>query len=194
MSTLNVDKVDPSTGTALELGTSGDTINIPSGVTIANAGTATGFGGISWQSVVTGSTMTAVAGNGYWIDTTSNACTITLPASASNGDEIMFADYARNWGTNGIVIDSNGLNYQGDDDSYTVEYGTDGTALHIVYSGSTNGWIPTLDKTVTDVPIKKNTEGIFGYGYTGSNVSMSNLVSNTGVVATDVTGVGTARR
>ena len=44
MSTLNVDKVDPSTGTALELGTSGDTINIPSGVTIANAGTATGFG------------------------------------------------------------------------------------------------------------------------------------------------------
>ena len=42
MSTLNVDKVDPSTGTALELGTSGDTINIPSGVTIANAGTATG--------------------------------------------------------------------------------------------------------------------------------------------------------
>ena len=53
MSTLNVDKVDPSTGTDLELGTSGDTINIPSGVTIANAGTATGFGGISWQSDLT---------------------------------------------------------------------------------------------------------------------------------------------
>jgi hypothetical protein len=37
-------------------------------------------GGISWQSsIVTGSTLSAVAGNGYWIDTTSNACTITLP-------------------------------------------------------------------------------------------------------------------
>ena len=34
MSTLNVDKVDPSTGTALELGTSGDTISIPSGATL----------------------------------------------------------------------------------------------------------------------------------------------------------------
>ena len=34
MSTLNVDKVDPSSGTALELGTSGDTINVPSGVTL----------------------------------------------------------------------------------------------------------------------------------------------------------------
>ena len=34
MSTLNVDKVDPSTGTALELGTSGDTVSIPSGATL----------------------------------------------------------------------------------------------------------------------------------------------------------------
>jgi hypothetical protein len=45
MSTLNVDKVDPNTGTTLTLGTSGDTVSIPSGVTIANSGTATGFGG-----------------------------------------------------------------------------------------------------------------------------------------------------
>ena len=70
---------------------------------------------VSWQSVVTGSTLTAVAGNGYWIDTSSNACVITLPAAASVGDTIVFADYARNWGTNAITIDSNGLNYQGDD-------------------------------------------------------------------------------
>ena len=45
MSTLNVDKVDPSSGTALEIGSSGDTITIPSGATIVNSGTATGFGG-----------------------------------------------------------------------------------------------------------------------------------------------------
>ena len=36
-------------------------------------------------------------------------------------------------------------------------------------------------------------KAIFGYGSTGANVSMTNLVSNTGVVATDTTGVGTAR-
>ena len=116
--------------------------------------------GISWQAIETGSTMTAVAGNGYWIDTTSNACTITLPSSASNGDEIIFADYARTWGTYGIELDSNGLNYQGQDDGYTVEYGTDGTALRIVYMDATQGWVPTLDKTVEDVPVKLNTEGI----------------------------------
>jgi hypothetical protein len=71
-------------------------------------------GGISWQSsIVTGSTLSAVAGNGYWIDTTSNACTITLPASASVGDQIIFSDYKRTWGTNAITINTNSLNFQG---------------------------------------------------------------------------------
>ena len=37
------------------------------------------------------------------------------------------------------------------------------------------------------------TKAIFGYGYTSAVVSMTNLVSNVGVVAADVTGVGTAR-
>ena len=60
MSTLNVDKVDPNTGTALEIGSSGDTITIPSGATIVNSGTATGFG-----AALTGSsdnTMVTVTG------------------------------------------------------------------------------------------------------------------------------------
>tara|TARA_R100001530_G_scaffold77847_1_gene54459 strand:+ start:23 stop:622 length:600 start_codon:yes stop_codon:yes gene_type:complete len=39
VSTLNVDKVDPSTGTALEIGSSGDTITVPSGATFNVAGT-----------------------------------------------------------------------------------------------------------------------------------------------------------
>ena len=36
-------------------------------------------------------------------------------------------------------------------------------------------------------------KAIFGYGSISGAVSMTNLVSNTGVVAADVTGVGTAR-
>jgi hypothetical protein len=45
------------------------------------------------------------------------------------------------------------------------------------------------------IPTSNNTtKAIFGYGYNGSvSVSMTNLVSNTGVVANDTTGVGTAR-
>jgi hypothetical protein len=110
-------------------------------------------GGISWQSsIVTGSTLSAVAGNGYWIDTTSNACTVTLPASASVGDQIIFVDYARTWGTNKIILNTNGLNYQGnqtDGSSNYPEYNTDGQSVTIIYSGATQGWIPTVDDDVT---------------------------------------------
>ena len=180
-------------GLVAKLGTDGQVLTSSgAGVTVAFEDLAAG---ISWQSVETGSTMTAVAGEGYPIDTSSNACTITLPASASNGDQIIFTDYARNWGTNGIIIDSNGLNYQGEDDTYTVEYGTDGQSVEIVYSGATKGWIPTIDEAVADVPeAPGNPYGMYAFGLDGSAwVSLSNLISNVGVVSTDVSGVGSAR-
>jgi hypothetical protein len=57
MATLFVDKVDPQSGTSLEIGSSGDTITIPSGATITNSGTATGFGqeGFTFYAYKTGS-------------------------------------------------------------------------------------------------------------------------------------------
>ena len=45
MSEIKVNKVSPATGTAITLGDSGDTFTVPSGATIVNSGTATGFGG-----------------------------------------------------------------------------------------------------------------------------------------------------
>ena len=45
MSEVKVNKVSPSSGTAFTLGDSGDTFTVPSGATIVNSGTATGFGG-----------------------------------------------------------------------------------------------------------------------------------------------------
>jgi hypothetical protein len=47
MSTLETNLIQPSTGTSLTIGASGDTITIPSGATITNSGTASGFGGIT---------------------------------------------------------------------------------------------------------------------------------------------------
>jgi hypothetical protein len=49
MSKIEVNQVDPQSGTTLTLGTSGDTISIPAGVTLANSGTVTtGFASICW--------------------------------------------------------------------------------------------------------------------------------------------------
>ena len=104
----------------------------------------------AWQSsIVTAATLNAVVGYGYWIDTTSNTCTITLPGSANVGDQIIFVDYARNWATNKIIINQNSLNYQGFS-SPNPEYDTNGQTVNIVYSGATKGWIPISDDDVTN--------------------------------------------
>jgi len=156
MSEVKVNKISPRSGTDLTLGDSGDTFTIPSGgtltvasgATLTNSGTATGFASIAWQSsIVTAATLTAVAGRGYWIDTTSNAVTVTLPSSASVGDELWFIDYARNFATNNLIINTNSLKFQGAV-STAVAYKVNGTALNIVYSGTTKGWIPTEDDPV----------------------------------------------
>ena len=45
MSEVKTDKLSPRVGSGtVTLGTSGDTFSIPSGVTLSNSGTATGFG------------------------------------------------------------------------------------------------------------------------------------------------------
>lgn len=123
----------------------GDNLFRASGVIAA----AAAGGGVSWQSVETGATFTAVAGNGYPVNTTAQACTVTLPASASVGDEIIFTDYARNFATNALTIDQNSLKYQGQT-SPNPEYDTAGESIHIVYMDATNGWIPINDGAVAD--------------------------------------------
>jgi hypothetical protein len=154
-------------------------------------------GGLDWSSaVITGSTLSAETGKGYFINTTSNTCTITLPASPAIGDQIVFADYARTWATNNVIIDSNGNNFQGDPDTYTVDYDTAGQSLNIVYSDATKGWLPVSDDAVADVGVAPLTQkGIFAFGNDGSGyVSVTNLCNSSGVIGNDVTGTGTARQ
>ena len=132
----------------ITIGASGDTITIPSGATLANNGTATGFASIAWQSsIVTAATITVESGKGYWLDTSSNAITVTLPAAPSVGDQIILTDYARNWATNNITINPNSLNFQGNTTPQPV-YDTNGESIDIVYSGATKGWIPNTDGAV----------------------------------------------
>ena len=150
-------------------------------------------GGLSWQPVVTASTVTVEAAKGYFINTTSNACTITLPSSAEAGDQIILIDYARNWGTNAITIDSNGLNFQGSPDTYTVDYDTAGQSLNLVYSDATTGWTPSSDIVNALEPVAPETQqGIMAFG-DGDGIDKSNLVNSSGVIASDISLVGTQR-
>jgi hypothetical protein len=82
MSELKVNKVTPRSGTTVTLGDSGDTITIPSGATITNSGTATGFGKLLQvvQSVATTAFSTT---SSSLVDITGMSATIT-PSSASS--------------------------------------------------------------------------------------------------------------
>jgi hypothetical protein len=97
-------------------------------------------GGTSWQAVKT-SAFTAVAGEGYFIDTTSAAITMTLPASPSQGDEVSFIDYAGTADTNAITIARNGSNIAGSATDLTVS--VERAANSLVYVDSTQGWLLT---------------------------------------------------
>ena len=95
-------------------------------------------GGTSWQAVKT-STFTAVAGEGYFINTTAGAIEMDLPAG-SIGDEVSFIDYAGTFDTNALTIDQNGTEkIAGSTDPLTVS--TERAANTLVYVDSTQGWL-----------------------------------------------------
>ena len=146
--TLKTDKIEPQSGTALQVGASGDTITLPSGATlniagtITNSGTATGFGAVDWQtSDVKTSTFTAVAGKGYLVNTTGGAITVNLPAGSA-GAQIALADYAGTWDTNNCTVSADGSEkIQGS--ATDAVFSRDREVLQILYVDSTQGWIIT---------------------------------------------------
>ena len=150
--TLKTDKIEPQSGTALQVGASGDTITLPSGATlniagtISNSGTATGFGAIDWQtSDIKTSTFSAVAGKGYFVNTTGGAITVNLPAGSA-GAQIALVDYAGTWDSNACTISANGSEkIQGSTDDATLE--REREAVQLIYVDSTQGW---LVESVTD--------------------------------------------
>lgn len=95
-------------------------------------------GGTSWQAVKT-SGFTAVAGEGYFINTTGGAIEMDLPAGTI-GDEISFIDYAGTFDSNALTIDQNGTEkIAGSTDPLTVS--TERAANTLVYVDSTQGWL-----------------------------------------------------
>src|SRR6056300_1024359 len=127
-----------------------------SSITVNGSSVSLGASGsipaVSWQSVITadGSTgTTAVAGNGYFIDTTSAAHTITLPSSPSAGDTVAIKDYAGTFGTNNLTIGRNGNNIQGVANNSSIS--TNRASIILVYSDATKGWLYTVESNVANL-------------------------------------------
>jgi len=144
MSEVKVNKISPRSGTDVTLGDSGDTFTIPSGATINNQGTAVNFGATgsaSWVTTVKTSTFTALAGEGYFVNTTGGAVTVNLPAGVA-GAVVAVKDYAGTFDTNACTIAANGSDkIGGSTDDVTLS--EEGIAITLVFIDSTQGWLVT---------------------------------------------------
>ena len=131
-----------STGFTGSSGSLGYTGSAGAGYT-GSASTVVGYTGsrggyVEWQSGQT-SNFAAVAGKGYFTDTTSSAITATLPASATLGDEITFIDVAGTFDSNNLTVARNGHKIQGDASDLTVS--VERAAFTLVYYNVNQGWI-----------------------------------------------------
>ena len=127
MSTLEVNKIVPQTGTDIQLGEAGDTVSFPPGTA----------GGLAYSEK--SSNFTAVSGNAYIIDTSGGAVQATLPSSANIGDQVHFIDGTGSFDSNNLTVIRNNHNIQGDASNLVVSVERAGFSL--IYYNATNGWI-----------------------------------------------------
>src|SRR6056300_566448 len=97
---ISSDKIAPGSIANDRLANNSITVN---GTSIALGASGDIVAGTDWQSVKT-TDFTAVAGEGYFINTTSAEVDVTLPASPSIGDTVAIVDYGGNSATNNIIL------------------------------------------------------------------------------------------
>ena len=94
-------------------------------------------GGLSYEQEH--QNFTAVKGKGYFVDTTNNAITATLPSSATLGDEVAFIDPTGNFANNNLTIGRNSHKIQGVADDMLVS--TERSGFTLVYYNAAQGWL-----------------------------------------------------
>ena len=127
-------------------GSIGDNVFRASGVIAAAAAGRTGT--VDWVTTVkvTGdSPITAVTGEGYFLNTTAGTITINLPAGAA-GSIVSMADYARTWDSNNVTVAANGSEKIGGI-AQDATLNTEGQSVTFVYIDSTQGWVNVQDST-----------------------------------------------
>jgi hypothetical protein len=124
-STLTFSSAPPSTA-IIEVTTFGGSV-------VAASGSSPAF---AWSIASSNATMSA--NNGYFVDTSVAAKTMTLPASPTLGDTIRINDLAGTFHTNNLTVARNGQKIQGSANDLLVD--VDQTSFGLVYSNSTYGW------------------------------------------------------
>jgi hypothetical protein len=142
LSKIEVNQVDTQCGSTLTLGSSGKTVTLASGASQSGFGRT---GTVDWCTTAKTSPFTAVSGNGYFINTTSGAVTVTLPASPSAGDIVAIKDYANTFDTNNVTLARNGSKINGVCGCGNLN--TESQSVTLIYVDGTKGWQDIHDST-----------------------------------------------
>jgi hypothetical protein len=142
MSTIKVNTITTRSGSTVTLGESGKTIALACGASQSGFGRT---GTVDWCTTAKTSPFTAVSGDGFFVNTTSGAITVTLPSSPSAGDIVAFADYANTWNSNNVTLCRNSSKINGVCANTVLN--TIGQSITLVYVDGTRGWKNVTDST-----------------------------------------------
>ena len=95
--------------------------------------------GTEWVSTIQTSNFTAVAGKGYFVNTTSAEITVNLPAGVV-GSEIVIQDYAGTFATNKVLLNANGSEKIQGDSTNQGQIITNNATAKLIYQDATKGW------------------------------------------------------
>ena len=137
MSKIEVDAIDKQSGSTLTLGGSGTAVTLGTGATQSGFGRT---GAVDWQTTPKTGNFTAANGEGYFINTTSGAVTMTMPAGSA-GAIVSIQDYNKTFDTNALTITpASGERINGGTVDGALGVVTEGQGLTFVYVDATVGW------------------------------------------------------
>jgi hypothetical protein len=123
--------------------------------------------GVTWNAVTVadGSTqLNASAGNGYFLDTNAGIIEVFLPSSPTRGDTIVLADYASNFATNNVIVNTGGQLI----DSVQPNFGgggyilsTNDLVVELVYVDSNKGWLVKENEAKNSLTAQEDTNAFF---------------------------------
>jgi len=134
---LKSNSLKSASGSTITLGQSGDTIQLGCGAS------QTGFGRtgtVDWDTTPKTANFTAANGTGYFVNTTSGAITMTMPAGSA-GAIVSIQDYNKTFDTNALTVTpASGEKINGGITDSSLIISTEGQGLTFVYVDSTVGW------------------------------------------------------
>ena len=124
-------------GATITIGRCGGTVSLAPGATQSGFGTPSSS--VLWCNTAKTSPFTASDKEGYFVNTTSGAVTVTLPASPSAGAVIAIKDYARTFGSNNVTLCRNSSKINAVCENATLD--VNGQSVELVYVDGTRGWV-----------------------------------------------------